>query len=176
MIEADEDVLDAEAEAEVDEEAEAETQDAAAMPKRPSMQDEPLAKRHVMMTKRRVTMANATAAAQAAPAWTRPRPWRRSRAPRERAQLSRTTPRPNTPSRTKITSERFAGRKMVSAQQPQRQGGAPGAEGDGRRRRRRGRRGGRRNRQGRNGEAPFQGNDNGGEPREAAFRHRSSRR
>jgi ribonuclease E len=45
--------------------------------------------------------------------------------------------------------------------QPPRQGGAPVAEGDVRRRRRRGRRGGRRNRQGRNGEAPLQ--SNGGE-------------
>ncbi len=50
-----------------------------------------------------------------------------------------------------------------AVQQPPRQGGAAGAEGgDGRRRRRRGRRGGRRNRQGREGEAPFQ--SNGGRP------------
>jgi ribonuclease E len=47
-------------------------------------------------------------------------------------------------------------------EQPPRQGGAPGAEGDVRRRRRRGRRGGRRNRQGRNGEAPFQAANGGG--------------
>ncbi|HEY1472714.1 MAG TPA: Rne/Rng family ribonuclease [Pseudolabrys sp.] len=49
-------------------------------------------------------------------------------------------------------------------QQQPRQGGAPGAEGDVRRRRRRGRRGGRRNRQGRNGDAPFQGNGGGAQP------------
>ncbi len=51
----------------------------------------------------------------------------------------------------------------LDEQQP-RQGGAPGGAegGDGRRRRRRGRRGGRRNRQGREGDAPFQ--SNGGRP------------
>ena len=51
----------------------------------------------------------------------------------------------------------------LDPQQP-RQGGAPGGAegGDVRRRRRRGRRGGRRNRQGREGEAPFQ--SNGGRP------------
>jgi ribonuclease E len=49
-------------------------------------------------------------------------------------------------------------------QQQPRQGGAPGVEGDVRRRRRRGRRGGRRNRQGRNGEAPFSANGGDAEP------------
>ena len=50
----------------------------------------------------------------------------------------------------------------LGEQQPH-QGGAPGgAEGEVRRRRRRGRRGGRRNRQGRNGDAPFQAGNGGG--------------
>ncbi|MGH6684504.1 MAG: Rne/Rng family ribonuclease, partial [Pseudolabrys sp.] len=51
----------------------------------------------------------------------------------------------------------------LGQQQPRREG-APGTEGDGRRRRRRGRRGGRRNRHGRNEEASFQPNGGDGEP------------
>jgi ribonuclease E len=50
-------------------------------------------------------------------------------------------------------------------EQSPRQGGAPvGPDGEARRRRRRGRRGGRRNRQGREGEAPFQSNGGASEP------------
>jgi ribonuclease E len=63
--------------------------------------------------------------------------------------------------------------------QPPHQGAAPlGPDGEVRRRRRRGRRGGRRNRQGRNGEAPFQGNGNGNghgaETRETEFQPRGT--
>jgi len=64
-----------------------------------------------------------------------------------------------------IAHEDHDGRSPEEAgidEQAPRQGGAPGAEGDVRRRRRRGRRGGRRNRQGRNGEAPIQAGNGGG--------------
>jgi ribonuclease E len=55
----------------------------------------------------------------------------------------------------------------LERQQPRQSGGAEDAEGgETRRRRRRGRRGGRRNRQGREGEVPFQGNNGGGTERE----------
>jgi ribonuclease E len=65
----------------------------------------------------------------------------------------------------------------AEGQQQSHQGAASlGPDGEVRRRRRRGRRGGRRNRQGRNGEAPFQGNGNGngGEARETEFNPRGT--
>ena len=156
MVEADEDVLDAAAEADVEEETEAETESE-------SFAGE-------------VTEAPEFAPAEdggEAPRGDGERDGRRRRRrgrgrgrggePREGApQFTRDT----VPEHTIAHEDHDAGAPEevgLDAQQP-RQGGAPeGAEGDIRRRRRRGRRGGRRNRQGRNGEAPFQAG-NGGQP------------
>ena len=155
MVEADEDVLDAAAEADVEEETEAESDSE-------SFAGE-------------VTEAPEFAPVEdggEAPRGDGERDGRRRRRrgrgrgrggePREGApQFTRDT----VPEHTIAHEDHDAGSPEeagLDAQQP-RQGGAPeGAEGDIRRRRRRGRRGGRRNRQGRNGEAPLQAGNGGG--------------
>jgi ribonuclease E len=162
-IEADEDVLDAEADAEVDEEAETETMTLGDSETPDAVQDEPHgeAPRHDgerdggRARRRRRGRGRGRSG--------------EGRHPREGAQPLAHDAAPEQLNTQDDHSEGSPESEEGSTQ-PQRQGGAPGAEGDGRRRRRRGRRGGRRNRQGRNGETPFQGNDNGGEIREAEFR------
>jgi ribonuclease E len=164
-IEADEDVLDAEADAEMDEEAEVETATHGETETPDAMQAEPHgdAPRHDgerdggRGRRRRRGRGRGRSG--------------EDRRPREGAQPLAHDAAPEQLNAQDDPGEASPEGEEGSAQ-PQRQGGAPsasGAEGDGRRRRRRGRRGGRRNRQGRNGEAPFQGNDNGGETREAEF-------
>ena len=169
-IEADEDVLDAEADAEVDEdeEAEAETEThgepSEAMPAEshgdaPRHDGERQGERDGGRGRRRRRGRGRGRGGE-------------GRGPREGAQPLAHDAAPEQFNAQDDSGEGSPEGEEGSAQ-PQRQGGAPGAEADGRRRRRRGRRGGRRNRQGRNGEAPFQGsgngNDNGGGAREAEF-------
>jgi ribonuclease E len=160
MVEADEDVLDAAAEADVEEEAEAESGGE-------SFAGE-------------VTEAPEFAPAEdggEAPRGDGERDGRRRRRrgrgrgrggePREPREGAPQFTRDTVPEHTIAHEDHDAGSPEeagFAAQQPRQEGAPEAAEGgDIRRRRRRGRRGGRRNRQGRNGEAPFQAG-NGGQP------------
>ena len=155
-VEADEDVLDAAAEAdvEVEEESEAPAADEAEAPD--LMQSEPAGEaprddgeREAGRRRRR-----------------RGRGRGRGGEPREAREGAAQFTRDTAPKHTIAHEDHDAGSpEEVGLEQPPRQAGAPaGSEGgDGRRRRRRGRRGGRRNRQGRNGDAPFATNGGQGE-------------
>jgi ribonuclease E len=165
-VEADEDVLDAAAEADVEDETEDE---AAAEAERESEIGE---------------AAEAPDLMQAEPAGKQPRAdgerddgRRRRRRGRGRGRGGE--PRDGTPQFTRETVPEHAiahedhdagspDEVGLDEQQPRQGGALAGAEGEIRRRRRRGRRGGRRNRQGRNGDAPFP--SNGGQP-EPALQH-----
>jgi ribonuclease E len=154
-LEADEDVLDGEAgaEAEVDEEAEDEAPSHAESDTPDLVQAEPLSEaprgdgeRDGGRRRRRRGRGRGRGGEE--------------RGPREGAQPFARDATPEQLNAQEDHGDDSPGEAEGANQQP-RQGGAPGAEGDVRRRRRRGRRGGRRNRQGRNGEAPLQ--SNGGE-------------
>ncbi|HZL40699.1 MAG TPA: Rne/Rng family ribonuclease [Pseudolabrys sp.] len=158
-LEADEDVLDGEVEAEIDEEAEDETPSHAASETPDLVQAEPLSEaprgdgeRDGGRSKRRRRGRGRGRGGE-------------ERGPRESGQPFA---RDAAPEQLDVQEDHGDGSSAQEAegasQQPPRQGGAPGAEGDVRRRRRRGRRGGRRNRQGRNGEAPLHSNGGEAEP------------
>jgi ribonuclease E len=162
-LEADEDVLDGEAEAEIDEEAEDEapsqTPSHAESETPDLVQAEPQSEaprgdgeRDGGRRRRRRGRGRGRGGEE--------------RSPREGAQPFARDAAPeqlNAPEDHGDASPKEGDGDGASQQQP-RQGGAPGAEGDVRRRRRRGRRGGRRNRQGRNGEAPLHSNGGEAEP------------